>query len=172
MALTIEDLLAQAEIRNLHLQYCRAADRMDQALFRACFHDDATFAFPVYTGPIEGFLTMAWATLNAFVATRHVVGNQFVEVHGDRAFAEHYTVATHRMAASESGPARDFIAQVRYLDRVERRDGAWRIAHRMLLTDLSRTDAISDLAPPPRDPDGSRDASDPSYAMLQAIREN
>jgi hypothetical protein len=41
MAKTIEDVVAEAEIRDVHLRYCRANDRRDAELMRGCFHPDA-----------------------------------------------------------------------------------------------------------------------------------
>lgn len=163
MASEQDDLVAEAAIRKLHLRYCRAADRLDRELFRACFHPDAVFEAPIYSGAVDGFIAMAWDTLAAFEVTRHFVGNQLVEVRGNRAWAEHYTVASHRMRADDKGPERDFVANLRYIDVLERRDD-WRILKRTLLVDMSRTDAVSDLAPAPRAPDGTRDGTDPSYA--------
>lgn len=164
----LDELIAEAEIRALHLRYCRAADRLDIALFKSCFHDDAQFDFPVYRGDVEGFLAMAWDTLAGFEMTRHVTGNQLVELRGDQAWAEHYTVATHRMKADAAGPARDYVAHVRYVDHLEKRD-RWRILRRTLLLDMNRTDALTDLSPAPRAPDGRRDRTDKSYAFRDAI---
>lgn len=163
-----DDLAAEAEIKALHLRYCRAADRLDADLFRSCFHTDAEFDFPAYKGPVEGFIDMAWDTLAGFVVTRHFTGNQLVEIKGDRAWAEHYTVASHRIAASDGGPLRDYVAHLRYIDILERR-GTWRILERRLVVDMSRTDAVPDFAPLPRDPDGTRDRTDLSYAMLGKV---
>lgn len=59
----LDDLIAESQIRALHLHYRRAADRLDRELFRSCFHDDAVFEFPVYAGGVEGSLRMACDTL-------------------------------------------------------------------------------------------------------------
>lgn len=163
MRKTTEELQAEAAIRELHLRYCRAVDRLDFELMRTCFHPDATTDYgALHVGDVEGFIAMASAGLKAYQATTHFIGNQLVEVDGDRAWAEHYTLATHRCAADESGPLRDFVVSFRYLDRLQRRDGDWRISHRALIQDWSRTDPV-----PPGDgstlPSGRRDRNDPSY---------
>ena len=74
----------------------------------------------------------------------HFVGNQLVEVDGDVAHAESYCVAYHRRAATGSTrPAYDLIIGLRYGDRLERRDGEWRIADRVCAFDWSRTDDVT-----------------------------
>jgi hypothetical protein len=168
MASTVEELIAEAEVRAIHLRYCRAADRLDLHLFRSCFHENAQFDLPVYKGGVEGFIAMAWETLRGFEATRYFTGNQLVEVMGERAWAEHYTVATHRIKASQDGPMRDDVANVRYIDQLEFRD-AWRIVRRTLLLDMSRTDAVPDLLPAPREPDGRGDRTDLSYVLRDSL---
>ena len=42
MKKTIEDVVAEAAIRDVQMRYCRACDRVDMDLLRACFHPDAT----------------------------------------------------------------------------------------------------------------------------------
>jgi hypothetical protein len=100
------------------------------------------------------------------VVTWHSTTNQLVELKGDAAWAEHYTTSSHRIAADDQGPERDWIAFGRYIDRMEWRDGEWRIARRKMVVDYTRMDPV-----PPCDPagvgtsGGARDRSDPSYAM-------
>ncbi len=74
--------------------------------------------------------------------TSHFTGNQLIEVTGDSAWAEHYAIATHRLPASDDAPAKDLIAMVRYIDRMERRDGRWRIATRVVISDGERVDPV------------------------------
>jgi len=165
MPKTTDDLLAEAEIRDVQLRYCRAVDRMDFDLLRTCFHPDATTDFGFFAGDLEAFIVMAKASLAAFAGTTHFTGNQLVEVDGNSAWAEHYTLATHRCPADAEGPLRDYVASVRYVDRMERRDGEWRIAKRVLIPDWTRTDPVPELGPGTRSQSARRDRSDPSYAL-------
>lgn len=162
---TIDELLAEAAIRDLHARYCRAADRMDFELLRTCFHPDAVAEFGFFTGGVDAFVAMAKEMLATFTGTTHFIGNQLVEVDGDHAWAEHYTQASHRYAADAEGPERDYVTLIRYVDRAERRDGDWRLVRRVLVLDSARTDPVPDLGPKPRGPRGRRDRSDPSYAL-------
>lgn len=161
MPKTAEDLIAESEIKDVHLRYCRANDRRDEELMRSCFHSDAVIELhePL---DIEAFIGMGRAVLSQFTVTWHNTGNQLVEVSGDQAWAEHYTTSSHRAAADDTGPERDFIVHGRYVDRMEKRDGEWRIARRKMIVDYVRNDPVP--PGPPMGGEGARDRSDPSYA--------
>ena len=164
MKKTLDEVLAEAAIRDIQMRYCRACDRMDFELLRSCFHPDATTEY-FGTADVDGFIEMGRQALPSFLKTTHNTGNQNVEVNGDRAWAEHYTVATHRLAADDKGPERDFITSVRYVDRLECRDGDWRILKRVLILDWTRIDPVGEIEEPAVQP-GRRDRSDPSYGLL------
>lgn len=163
MAKTIEDVVAEAEIKDVHLRFCRSNDRRDEELARSCFHPDAVIELhqPL---TVDELMQMAGEMLGHYSVTWHVTPNQLVEVDGDRAWAEHYTISSHRMPADDNGPERDFVAYSRYIDRMERRDGVWRIARRKMILDYTRTDPVGPSAVPLGTPVGARDRSDPSYA--------
>ncbi len=162
MRKTIEDLLAEAAIKELQIRYCRGADRMDFELMRSCFHPEAVTDYFAETD-LDGFIDMARRSLPGFASTTHNTGNQLVEVDGDTACAEHYTLATHRIAADDAGPERDLVTAVRYVDRLECREGDWRIARRRLVFDWGRVDPVGQMRYEPKSQPGSRDRSDPSY---------
>lgn len=163
MRKTIEEVVAEATIKDLQIRYCRACDRMDFDLMQSCFHPDATTDYGFFGGSVDEFIEGARAGLPSYVSTTHNTGNQIVEVDGEVAYAEHYTVATHRVAADEIGPERDFITAVRYVDRVECRSGDWRIARRVLILDWMRSDPVTVIEPRPEVQPGRRDRSDASY---------
>lgn len=163
MAKTIDQLLAEAEIKELQIRYCRACDRMDFDALRACFHADATTDYGFFGGGVDDFIEGAQVGLPMYLGTTHNTGNQLVEVDGDSAWAEHYTVATHRCPADEIGPLRDLVTAVRYIDRLERRGGEWRILRRELILDWSRSDPVIDIDLRPDVQPGRRDRGDASY---------
>jgi SnoaL-like domain len=124
MPKTIERLLAEAEIRDVQLRYCRANDCRDEELMRDCFHPDAVIELHESL-TVDAFIALGRTILGRYVVTWHNTGNQLVEVHGDGAWAEHYTISTHRIAADEKGPER-----LRGLGPLHRPHGAtrWRMA--------------------------------------------
>jgi hypothetical protein len=164
MTKTIEDVISESEIKDVHLRYCRANDRRDEELMRSCFHPDAVIELhkPL---DVDGFIALGRQMLSRYTVTWHNTGNQLVEVDGDAAWAEHYTISAHRIAASGAGLERDLIAYGRYIDRMERRNGEWRIARRKMVVDYNRTDPVSPHEPGTGSLGGARDRSDPSYAM-------
>ncbi|MEO7378687.1 MAG: nuclear transport factor 2 family protein [Sphingomicrobium sp.] len=163
----IQNLLDEAAIRKLHLRYCRGVDRLDWELVRACYHPEGIDDHGSYKGGVEGFIAWASAGLPRFASTAHFTGNQLVEVDGDRAWAEHYAVVFHRRSASAEAPEADLIVNVRYVDRLEKRGGEWRILNRVVIADSDRVDVIGghwlDMATITT---GQRDPSDASYASL------
>ena len=164
MRKTIEDVIAEAAIKDIQMRYCRACDRADYELLRGCFHADATTSYGFFGGSVDDFIASAQQQLPLFLHTTHNTGNQNVEVTGDSAWAEHYTVATHRLAADADNPLRDFVTAVRYIDRMECRGGDWRIAHRKLALDWTRTDPVNPAPSDPEVPRGERGKGDLSYS--------
>jgi hypothetical protein len=160
---SVQNLLDEEAIKRLHLRYCRGVDRMDWDLIRSCYHPDAIDDHGEYVGGIDGFIAYAQANLPTFTSTSHCVCNQLVEVRGDTAFAEHYAIAYHRLPARDGDPERDWIANVRYVDRLERRDGHWRIVHRRSIVDADRVEIVRQVLVPLDEMRGTRDRSDPSY---------
>lgn len=162
MAKTIDEVIAESEIRDIHLRFCRANDRRDEELMRSCFHPEAIIELhkPL---DVDEFIDLGKTILSNFTVTWHTTSNQLVEVDGSTAWAEHYTASWHRIAPDDSGPERDMVAYGRYIDRVEKREGHWRIAHRKMLVDFTRTDEVHAGAPGPGTPRGARDRSDYSY---------
>jgi hypothetical protein len=58
----------------------------------------------------------------------------------------------------------DWVVNIRYVDRMERRNGEWRIAERVVVLDSQRQDPVpTGLAPLENSNVGRRDKDDPSY---------
>jgi hypothetical protein len=141
MALTIDDLLAKQEIADVIYRYARGIDRLDLELVRTCYHPDAYDDHGTFQGNVEEFINYVSAFLPGYAATQHFMGNMLVEVDGERARAETYAVAYHRKALAD-GSGKDDVFGIRYVDRFERRDGDWKIAHRVVATEWRRVDSV------------------------------
>jgi ketosteroid isomerase-like protein len=160
----VEHLTAQQEIRDVLIRYTRGIDRMDVELVRSAYHPDAHDDHGAYQGDLEGFLAWVQEALSYFDSTMHFIGNQLVEVGGDTAHAESYCVAYHRRRARDGEEGHDLVTALRYVDRMERRDGQWRIADRKCVFDWTRRDPIvGEWELGPEVLQGSRDRSDPVY---------
>jgi hypothetical protein len=137
---------------------------MDWDLVRSCYHRDAIDRHGAYEGSVEGFIEWAQELLPNFESTMHFTGNQYVKVNGNSAFAEHYCRAFHRTKRVGDAPATDWVVNIRYVDRFEKRNGEWRIADRMVVFDSERIDPVSPSSAPLNNSQfGRRDRSDPSY---------
>jgi hypothetical protein len=141
----LEQLVAQQEIRDVLIRYTRGIDRMDVELVRSTYHPDAHDDHGAYQGGVEGFLAWFRDALSYFDATMHFIGNQLVELEPDE-------------------PGHDLVTALRYVDRMERRDGEWRIADRRCVFDWTRRDPIvGEWEQGPEVLQGRRDRTDPVY---------
>jgi len=137
MSETIDTLLAKSEIRDVLGRYCRSMDRFDAELLASVYHEDALdeHGLPGEDGTAAWFRANVFAVLGAWESTQHFLGNSMVVVDGERADVESYVIALHVGRPDASGARTLDTVGARYVDRFERRDGAWRIAHRIVVAD-------------------------------------
>ena len=139
----LRQLADRVAVHDVLMRYTRGIDRRDWELVRSCYHNDAYDDHAAYQGDRDGFVEWVARSLPHFEYTMHFIGNQLIEVDGDVAHAESYCVAYHRRAATGDEPEQDLIMGLRYVDRLERRNGEWRIAHRVCAMDWTRTDPVT-----------------------------
>ena len=123
------------EIQDCLFRYVRGVDRKNWALVRSAYHTDAYDDHGNYKGGIDGFI------------------ESLVKRHGpDSAVLEAYFITHQRLSPSAGdarlaylrgapiGPDQAVETEVigRYVDRMTRKDGAWRIAHRTVVFEVLR----------------------------------
>jgi len=140
-ATKIAALIARQEIADVIYRYARGIDRLDFDLVRSCYHPDAYDDHGSFSGTVEEFITAAKEFLARWTATQHFMGNMLIEIDGDRARAETYAVAYHRRENTD-GDGKDDVMGIRYVDRFEKRDADWLIAHRVVATEWRRVDPV------------------------------
>ena len=136
-------------IRELFDAYAHCADRRDAEGQKALFTADTRFAVfmsgqgtdPTYVLEGRESLTPVFADLNQYEVTTHFNGQSTIELDGDRATGESYTIAHHLSTAA--GQRTIMIASLRYLDTFAKIDGAWYFAERNLILDWSESRAVS-----------------------------
>jgi hypothetical protein len=160
---SIEELADRQEIYDVVLTYCRGIDRLDMDLVRSCYHPEGVDHHTGFEGKRDDYVAWVGDHLLNLAGTMHMVGNHFVRLDGDAAVSETYGTAFH-LGDPAKGTV-SFTTGFRWVDRFERRDGAWRIAERFALREWSRAEPDQRAADPSESPTGSRSKDDPIYSV-------
>ena len=141
------------EIQDCLFRYVRGVDRKNWDLVRSAYHTDAYDDHGNYKGGIDGFIEGLVKRHATIEQSMHVIGNIVIEFDGpDSALLEAYFI-THQRILPEAGDARlpylrgkpiavDQAVETevvgRYVDRMARKDGAWRVQHRTVVFEVFR----------------------------------
>ena len=132
------ELTERRRIHDLVLRYCRGIDRRDLEAVRDCYHPEGTDEHTGFRGTRDEFVDWVGGVIGRFDGTMHMVGNHLSCLEGERASAETYGLAFH-WGTPASDPQLNFVSAFRYLDRLERREGEWRILERVAVREWART---------------------------------
>jgi SnoaL-like domain len=139
----LEDLLAKQQIHEVIMRYCRGVDRLDPDLLRTVYHPDGYDNHGGFRGKADDFI--AWVIpemRKLYKNTNHFICNELVEVNGNFAYSESYFVAYHRF--DRDGKEYDMVFGGRYIDKLERRAGDWKILKRNVLHDFNRIEPVAE----------------------------
>jgi hypothetical protein len=136
-----DDLVA---LRRVVDEYARGVDRREPDAVAALFRDngrleiyegdpDRVEPVRVRTGGEE--IATALAGLDKYDVTTHFLGQQRVDLDGDRATSETYCIAHHIYEVD--GQRHDHVLSIRYLDDFRRDASGWLIERRRLAIDWS-----------------------------------
>jgi SnoaL-like domain len=129
-------LVDREAIRDVITRVARGEDRRHEGLLRSAYWPEATIDFGVMSGALDDYIGWCVPGSPAIPVTQHMLGQTLISLRGDTAKAETYVQSYHRVAAE--GGERDTAMGGRYLDVLEKRDGEWRIASRVMLYDWDR----------------------------------
>jgi ketosteroid isomerase-like protein len=157
----LKDRLA---IQDVIARHARGHDRHDVDLLTSAYHDDGIdeHGYAINAGPAYADWSNA---IHAAGSDQHLhnITTHLVEIDGDTAHAESYVL----VALLDPGADTARFINGRYLDRLEKRDGEWRIALRRTTVDLLMRGDASILKHPKMIEQGytkgMRDKSDVSY---------
>ncbi len=122
----LERLLERQEIFDCLVRFSRGMDRFDRELFLSAFHDDAVIAAgPFVGGPVGLYEWAVGLHEHGQSATHHNLLNHSCDIDGDVAHTE-----TYYLFVGRNRDETNWIAGGRYIDRIERRDGQWKIVLR------------------------------------------
>ncbi len=152
----IQELLDRQKCYDVLTRYCRALDRADVDLMRSVYWEDGMDDHGVFKGNAHEFADFIIEEIQKwFEVTMHAICNIHMEYHGDIMYTESYLIAYHKVKAVKEkivavqGPSyfaklsgedaqakhHVFLYGGRYIDRLEKRNGEWRIALRRVCMD-------------------------------------
>jgi len=132
----LQRLLDRAAIHDVHVRYFQGIDAAHREQVRSCFTDDvrADYDGRKFVEGIEAlmgsFLAFKNKASGAWKATTHFMGNlSYISLHDDVAETEICAFA----CLTTPGTSGDQVAirSLRYLDRLRKTEGAWRICDRV-----------------------------------------
>ncbi len=161
----LERLADEMDIRACLTRFSRGMDRFDRETYRSAFWADAETAAGPFVG--NAWDCYEWAMpMHAAgqILTHHDLLNITIDIDGDTAHSE-----TYYLFVARNHDESVWLAGGRYVDRLERRVGTWKIA---LRTNVIEWGCLPPAMPipfadvPGIDGNGvsARDRSDPSYA--------
>jgi hypothetical protein len=169
----VQDMLDEFALHKLVHAYCRAVDRGDLDLLRTLYHPDASDAHgALSTGSVTEFLDQLVAMRPYVRSMQHNITTVNFAVDGDVAEGEIYTIATHTVAGGAEDV--DVVVGGRYLDKYQKRAGAWGFVERMIVTDWAHVmdPSVVDLSHPITrgSPMGAPDGGDPSHEFFSLLK--
>ncbi len=161
----VQRLADQDAIRECVHRYARGIDRHDEEIIRSAFHSDAVDNHGNVVLGRDAFVRWAneWHE-GVSVHHLHSMTSHLADIAGDEAHAVTYVLFT----LCRKDGVTVHTGGGRYVDRLERRDGEWRIVLRRLVIDwrMNSSAPASEQRQLTQHPRGTWDARDPSYAHL------
>lgn len=157
-------LADRAAIQDIEYLWCRSVDRLDFEGMRSVFHPDAKDLHGAYNGGVDGLLAWVKERHQGVIFSQHFIGNMLIEfASDDLALVECYIRTTQRYSVSGSDALRqvvgsftskpgvemDMMTCSRYIDRLEKRNGTWKIILRNVVGDWKQVTAVEPNTLPP-----------------------
>jgi ketosteroid isomerase-like protein len=157
----LQELIDRKRVYDVLTRYCRALDRCDVDLMRSVYWDDARDDHGVFNGGAQEFAEFIIREIQEwFEVTMHAIMNVHMELKGDVACTESYLFAYHRVRGDRrkvgeifgskylagfdwskvDGVPHVFLYGGRYVDRLEKRNREWKIAHRQVVMDWNHNE--------------------------------
>jgi hypothetical protein len=132
---SVQQLIDCENIRNCLARYCKGVDRTDEELIRSAYWPDIDASQLDFRGGAEAFIAWSFPSVRTMELMSHQIGNVLIELDGDRADVQTSFISYRQV--EQDGVRQGYMGGGRYLDRFERRDGVWKIAKRLVVTDWS-----------------------------------
>jgi SnoaL-like domain len=132
---------AEREITRVLLDYARGVDQRNYRLVRGCFHASARIDYGSFGGGPDALVDWLEELQPRVDRSSNLFGPPRIDLDLDRdcAEVESYCLSVQVLPRDADGVAHQTLAGLRYLDRFELRNGAWRIAERRNVADWSHS---------------------------------
>ncbi|MEX0838303.1 MAG: nuclear transport factor 2 family protein [Parvibaculum sp.] len=131
----------KAEIADLVNNWAFHRDQEAWDDLSATFHKGGTISLSWFDGPHEGFVVASrQLAARSGALLKHYIGVPRIRVNGDRGLSE-VNVTIMVRAKTPAGEV-DTTSYARFIDRVEKRDGAWKILKRTAVYEKDRADPV------------------------------
>ncbi len=167
------ELRDREAIREVIHRYCQGADRCDLELFKSCYWPDGYDDHGFFAGNAHEFCEYVIPALAQVESSFHSITNTQIVLKGARASVSSQWSVIHRLR-HERGFT-DFLHNGRYLDVFEKREGGWKIFHRVIVGDADRWVETLDILSASLDDQnqplqGARGSSDPGYLGFNLLK--
>ena len=166
----LQEMIDHFKIRKLLAEYSRGCDRADLPLMASIYAEDSWDDHGIVQATGAEYSRIMCARVKEETESlSHVLGQSLITIDGDEAGAETYFVAIARDTAADGTPMCNQLGG-RFVDRIIREDGQWKVKHRKVLRDwsvaipLHHDWVLSNTLTP-----GARSNQDHSYAVLGAV---
>lgn len=167
---SLQELVAREAIEQCLADHSRGIDRTDLDLLKSTYHEGADVNYGFFNGPATELARILVESQRPMPITQHRPSNIFLHIEGNKAVSESYVLAYFE-SELEDGNVQSQVAG-RYLDRLECRDGEWKLVHRTYVLDWNSTQPStadltgSSMAGDHFLPIGDHAARDPGSAWL------
>lgn len=135
------DIASIVEIARLMQVWGLSRDQGRWETLADCYTPDGEMHVTWYSGSATGFIEACKRSFQPVGPRgKHIVGHPVIEFDGERAIAETSIQILGRL--SLSGLVADNISYARFLDRLVRKEGRWRIASRVAVYEKDRLDPL------------------------------
>jgi hypothetical protein len=166
----LQQIIDHHEITQTLKEYCHGCDRCDERRMGSVYLEDSFDDHGNFKAPGPQFATLMTAQILATTHSLfHMLGQSLITVNGDAAGAETYFFAVSRDRRADGVEMCNQLGG-RFVDKLERHDGRWRIKHRVVVRDWGISLPIeADWTATAGLAEGQRSGSDPSFAALGLV---
>jgi SnoaL-like domain len=143
----LRELLDRQAIRDVLAVASRGIDRVAPDILRTAYHEKSIDYHGGFVGSGTEFADSPGRQSPDSLTSHHSLGQSLIDVDGTVAFAETYFVMNYERFARKRNEVRAGMMIGRYLDRLDKIEGEWRITVRKVLIDSSRESAKADEPP-------------------------